>query len=128
MESRKCNKQGINNFLFLYYYIQVKWGNIANKYPNAADDDEQTFNYRWPYAVLMLQPFQIAAFWISEKVQQQKMLSLNSIISAILKCFRQLFCCPIVWVYQHSDFVPSNKLKYVVEATFLSLLSFKNFS
>ena len=62
MESRKYNKQGINNFLFLYYYIQVKWGNIANKYPNAADDDEQTFNYRWPYAVLMLQPFQIAAF------------------------------------------------------------------
>ena len=46
-KSRKCKKQGIKNFLFLYY-IQAKCCNITNKNPNAADDTEQTFNYRWP--------------------------------------------------------------------------------
>ena len=34
------------------YYIQAKCGNIADKNPNMADDDEQTFNYRWPNDVL----------------------------------------------------------------------------
>ena len=46
-KSRKCKKQGIKNFLFLYY-IQAKCGDIANKNPNLMDVDEQTFNYRWP--------------------------------------------------------------------------------
>ena len=46
-KSGKCKKQGIKNFLFLYY-IQAKCGNIAGKNPNAADDDEPTFNYGWP--------------------------------------------------------------------------------
>ena len=32
-------KQGIKNFLSLYY-VQTKCGNVANKNPNAADDDE----------------------------------------------------------------------------------------
>ena len=50
-KSRKCKKQGIKNFLFLYY-MQAKCGNIANKNPNVADDNEQTFNYRWPLATL----------------------------------------------------------------------------
>ena len=45
-KSRKCKKQGIKNSLFLYY-IQVKYGDIADKSPNAAND-ERTFNYRWP--------------------------------------------------------------------------------
>ena len=45
MKSRKCKKQGIKNFLFLYY-IQAKCSDIAGKSPNAADDDEQTSNYR----------------------------------------------------------------------------------
>ena len=44
---RKCQKQGIKNLLFLYH-IQAICGNIANKNLNAADDDEQAFNYRWP--------------------------------------------------------------------------------
>ena len=26
------------------YYIQAKCGNVADKNPNMADDDEQTFN------------------------------------------------------------------------------------
>ena len=46
-KSRKCKKQGIKNFLFLYY-IQAKCGNIADKIPNVADNNKQTFNYRWP--------------------------------------------------------------------------------
>ena len=46
-KSRKCKKQGINNFLFLYY-SEAKCGDIADKNPNAADDNERTFNYRWP--------------------------------------------------------------------------------
>ena len=46
-KSRKCKKQSIKNFLFLYY-IQAKCNDIANKNPNVADDNEQTFNYRWP--------------------------------------------------------------------------------
>ena len=44
-KSRKCKKTGIKNFLFLNY-IQAKCGDIADKNPNAADDDERTFNYR----------------------------------------------------------------------------------
>ena len=45
---RKSNKkQGIKNFTFSYH-IQKKCGDIANKIPNAADDDERTFTYRWP--------------------------------------------------------------------------------
>ena len=44
-KSRKCKKEDIKNFLFLYY-IQAKCGDIADKNPNAAYDDEQTFNYR----------------------------------------------------------------------------------
>ena len=43
-ESTKCKKQGIKNFLVLYYICC----DIASKNPNAADDNEQTFNYRWP--------------------------------------------------------------------------------
>ena len=46
-KSKKCKKQCIKNFLF-FYYIQAKSGDIADKNPNAADDDERTFNYRWP--------------------------------------------------------------------------------
>ena len=38
-KSRKYKKQGIKNFLFLYY-IQAKSDNIADKNPNAADDDK----------------------------------------------------------------------------------------
>ena len=37
-KSRKCKKQGIKNFLCLCY-IQVKYGDIADKNPYAADDD-----------------------------------------------------------------------------------------
>ena len=44
---RKCKKQSIKDFLFLYY-IQAKCGDIADKNANAADDDKRTFNYRWP--------------------------------------------------------------------------------
>ena len=47
-KSRKCKKQGIKNFLLLYY-IQAKCGNIADKNPNLADNDIQTLNYRWPW-------------------------------------------------------------------------------
>ena len=47
-KSRKCKKQGIKNFLLLYY-IQAKCGNIADKNPNSADNDKQTLNYRWPW-------------------------------------------------------------------------------
>ena len=32
-------------FLFLYY-IQAKCSSIANKNPNVANNNEQTFNYR----------------------------------------------------------------------------------
>ena len=46
-KSRKCKKQGIKNFSFLYY-IQAKCSNIADKNPNLADDNEWTFNHRWP--------------------------------------------------------------------------------
>ena len=46
-KSRKCKKQDIKNFLFLYF-IQAKCGNIGDKNPNVTDGDEQTFNYRWP--------------------------------------------------------------------------------
>ena len=52
-KSRKCKKQGIKNFLFLYY-IQAKCSNTADKNPNAADDNEQTFNYRWPNDLIKL--------------------------------------------------------------------------
>ena len=45
-KSRKCKKEGIRNLLFLYC-IQAKCGDIADKNPNAADDDERTFNCRW---------------------------------------------------------------------------------
>ena len=45
MKRRKCKKQGIKNFLFLYY-IQSKCSDIACKNLNVADNDEQTFNYR----------------------------------------------------------------------------------
>ena len=44
--SRKCKKEGIKNFLFLYY-IQAKCSDIADKNPNAADGNELTFMYRW---------------------------------------------------------------------------------
>ena len=47
-KSRKCKKQGIKKFLFLYY-TQAKCCDITGKNPNAADGDEQTFNYRWPW-------------------------------------------------------------------------------
>ena len=30
------------------YYIQAKCDNITDKNPGAVDDDERTFNYRWP--------------------------------------------------------------------------------
>ena len=40
-KSRKCKKQGIKNFLLLYY-IQAKCGNIADKNPNSADNDIYT--------------------------------------------------------------------------------------
>ena len=46
-KSRKCKKQSTRNFLFLYY-VQEKCGDIADKNPNAANEDEQTFNYRLP--------------------------------------------------------------------------------
>ena len=46
-KSRKCKKQAIKNLLFLYY-IKAKCGDIADKNPNAVDDDERTFNYTWP--------------------------------------------------------------------------------
>ena len=49
-KSRKCKKQGIKNFLLLYY-IQAKCGNIADKNPNSADNDIQTLNYRWPWEI-----------------------------------------------------------------------------
>ena len=39
MKSRKCKKQGIKNFLFLYY-IQAICDHIADKNPNVADDEE----------------------------------------------------------------------------------------
>ena len=45
--SRKYNKLGIKNFLFLYS-IQAKCSDIADKNPNAVNDNEETFNYRWP--------------------------------------------------------------------------------
>ena len=49
---RKNKKQDIKNFTFSYY-IQKKCGDITNKIPNAAHDNEQTFTYRWPnFAVL----------------------------------------------------------------------------
>ena len=32
----------------LVLYIQAKCSDISDKNPNAADDNEQTFNYRWP--------------------------------------------------------------------------------
>ena len=41
-KSRKCKKQGIKNFLFLYY-IQAKCSNIANKNPKIY----KSVNYRW---------------------------------------------------------------------------------
>ena len=44
-KSRKCKKTSYQKF---FYYIQAKCGDITNKNPNAADDDEQTFIYRWP--------------------------------------------------------------------------------
>ena len=45
---RKSNKKhGIKNFTFSYI-IQKKCGYIANKIPNATDDDQWTFTYRWP--------------------------------------------------------------------------------
>ena len=47
MKSRKCKKQGIKNFIFLYY-ILAKCVDIAEKNPTVADNDEQTFNHRWP--------------------------------------------------------------------------------
>ena len=51
-KSRKCKKQGIKNFLLLYY-IQAKFGDTADRNPNAADDDERTFNYRWPIHLML---------------------------------------------------------------------------
>ena len=30
------------------YYTQVKCDDIADKNPNAVDDDKRTFNYGWP--------------------------------------------------------------------------------
>ena len=44
-KNRKCKKQGIKNFLFLYY-IQAKCSKIADKNPNAVHDNEQTYNHR----------------------------------------------------------------------------------
>ena len=43
----KCKKKGIKNLFS--YYIQSKYGDIGEKNINAVDDDERTFNYRWPY-------------------------------------------------------------------------------
>ena len=43
-KSRKCEKQGIKISYFLYY-IQGKCGDIANKDPYVADNNEQTFNF-----------------------------------------------------------------------------------
>ena len=57
-KNRKCKKQGIKNFLFMYC-IQAKCSNIADKKANAADGDEQTFNYRWPSKYLEGRPFLI---------------------------------------------------------------------
>ena len=54
-KSRNYKKQGIKNFLFLYY-IQVKSGDIADKNPNVADDDERTCNYRWPLVPVFYVP------------------------------------------------------------------------
>ena len=45
-KTRKCKKEGIKNFLF-FYYIQAKCGDINDKNPNAADDDERYFTCRW---------------------------------------------------------------------------------
>lgn len=47
MKSRKYMKQGIKNFIFLYY-TPAKCVDIAEKNPNVADNHEQTFNHRWP--------------------------------------------------------------------------------
>ena len=52
-KSRKCKKYCIKNFLFLYY-IQAKCGSIADKNPNAADDDERTFNYSLSLSSLLV--------------------------------------------------------------------------
>ena len=57
-KKKKRKKQGIKNFLFLYY-IKAKCSNIADKNPNAADGDKQTFNYRWPCKYLEVRPFLI---------------------------------------------------------------------
>ena len=45
-KTRKCKKEGIKNFLF-FYYIQAKCGDITDKNPNAADDNERYFTCRW---------------------------------------------------------------------------------
>ena len=50
---RKGKKEAIKTFLCLYYN-QAKCVDIANKNPNAADDDERTLNYRWPEKVSYL--------------------------------------------------------------------------
>ena len=47
-KSRKCKKQGISKNCLFLYYIQAKCDNITDKNPGAVDDDERTFNYRWP--------------------------------------------------------------------------------
>ena len=52
-KSRKCKKRGIKNSLFILH-IQAKCGDIANKNPNATDNDEPTFNYGWPSSSLLL--------------------------------------------------------------------------
>ena len=67
-KSRKCNKQGIKIFLLLYY-IQAKCGDIADKNPNAADDDEQTFNYRWPKFVSTEYLFQLTYFMSTSYIE-----------------------------------------------------------
>ena len=48
-KNRKCKKQGISKNCLFLYYIQAKCDNITDKNPDAVDDDERTFNYRWPY-------------------------------------------------------------------------------
>ena len=67
-KSRKCKKHRIKNFLFLYY-IQAKYGDIADRNSNAADDDERSFNYRWPKLPLQLASLDICKLACESSLQ-----------------------------------------------------------
>ena len=89
-KSSKCKKQGIKNFLLLYY-IQVKCGDIADKSPNAADSDEQTFNYRRPN-----KSNQLLGFSISRLANVEDFFHVNIFLKGKYKCeYKRL----IIYIY-----------------------------